>query len=342
LTSPDTVPDAADALPAKGRGAVATLGKLALIAAKLAVTAVLIWHLSNQVSFSEVTSKLAGFDQRYLVPIALIFLGHILVSGIRWGILTEPYGRRLSTSVLVSKSAISYFLNQILVGTIGGDAYRIVVMKRGGYTLYESASVVFIERLIIMMVLSVIVLATLPFLAQTSGQMSFYWLAAIGTIGGIIGLCLTVFLATRPRIEGTGLVRVVSILQSLSRFLLDGLRSFRAILITIGIFATSIVIFWLTALGLGFHAPFYIYLIAVPASILAAMLPISVGGWGPREFALASTIVASGGDRAEGIIVGATVGLLMIIVSMPGLLFVALEVFGPDENKQRPSSGQAA
>lgn len=302
--------------------------KAGLIALKLAITAIIFWFIFQRLSVSDLVNRLVNFDFRYLVPIGLIFLGHVCFSGVRWQVLSRIYGQRFTTAELMAKSAVAYFLNQVLLGTVGGDAYRIVVMKRRGYTLYESTSVVFIERLMVLLVLLLFCLAVLPYMDDAIGRRLADYGAIAGFTAVALGLGFAVWLARQERIEGPGLLRIVSILQSICRFLLVGLRSVPSVAITAGIFATSIVIFWLVARGLGYPADTRTYFVAVPPAILVSMLPISIGGWGPREFTLGVTLASFGGSFEEGVTVAATVGLLMMLVSLPGAGVIIHEYFG--------------
>jgi uncharacterized membrane protein YbhN (UPF0104 family) len=112
-------------------------------------------------------------------------------------------------------------------------------------------------------------------------------------------------------------------------------------------------------LGLGIKSGLFGYFVAVPVSILVAILPISIAGWGVREAMMVTAFnmvgIASEPALAVSILFGAALAVLGLV---GGALFLInsdrlraireaaegaqaseAEVYGPDQGSLRPSPG---
>jgi uncharacterized protein (TIRG00374 family) len=83
---------------------------------------------------------------------------------------------------------------------------------------------------------------------------------------------------------------------------------------------------WLIALALGVDLSFILCMALVPISLLIAMVPITIGGWGLREGAFVALFSRSGVATEEALAISIAYGLLHIASALPGA--VALPMLG--------------
>jgi uncharacterized membrane protein YbhN (UPF0104 family) len=293
--------------------------KMALLSAKILLSLGLLWFVLQRIDFVEAEARLAKFDLALLLPIAGIFAGHIVLSGVRWQAIASIYPAHANLRWFVEESAIAYSFNQIMLGTVGGDLYRLIRMQRQGYRFSDGVAIIAVERITILVLLALIVLATMPVLYAISGEIVFAWV----TLGGITAIPVAVAMAY---IVATGTTwerivrspRLIRILRVLAQTFLTALRLPVASGSTFAILTTSVLIYWFAARGLGFDTPLWTYLLVAPSAIFISMLPITVGGWGARELAFGLLLPLVGGAYTEGVVVSGMVGLLMIGIGLPG------------------------
>jgi hypothetical protein len=78
---------------------------------------------------------------------------------------------------------------------------------------------------------------------------------------------------------------------------------------------------WLIALALGLNVSVTDCLVLVPVVVLAATIPISVGGWGVRESAIVVLFATIGVSTGHALTLSVLFGIAGILVSLPGVAF---------------------
>lgn len=224
----------------------------------------------------------------------------------------------------------AFGLNQIALGSIGGDGYRLVTLRQHAQNWYDPAVVVLGDRLIglaglmlvgsiglAIMVYSGVTVFAAPVLAvlllSILGGVVISYLAAhrFSTIApksrksaghlGAAALALPWRLATRPQgWAALGLAAVGHVM--------------------------SVGMFYTLGRGFGLFPPFPETLVAVPSGLFAAMLPVSLGGWGTRELAISSAFVALNAEFAQSVTVSVLYGLACVALGLPAMLYVWRDV----------------
>jgi uncharacterized membrane protein YbhN (UPF0104 family) len=79
-------------------------------------------------------------------------------------------------------------------------------------------------------------------------------------------------------------------------------------------------------------------LFPVAMLVLAAMvLPVNVGGWGPREGVAAGLFAAAGWGAAQGVAAATAFGVLALVATLPGILVLLARLPGrPASREVRP------
>jgi uncharacterized membrane protein YbhN (UPF0104 family) len=82
--------------------------------------------------------------------------------------------------------------------------------------------------------------------------------------------------------------------------------------------AGHLALFVVAARAAGSHAPLPELLPLLVAALLAMVLPVNVGGWGPREAVAALAFGAAGFGAALGVTVAVVFGVLGLVACLPG------------------------
>jgi uncharacterized membrane protein YbhN (UPF0104 family) len=78
------------------------------------------------------------------------------------------------------------------------------------------------------------------------------------------------------------------------------------------------IVMWMIGLGLNLGMSLADCMVLTPLIVLAAMLPISLGGWGVREGAAILLFGLVGLTRSDALALSVVFGLCTVAVSLPG------------------------
>ena len=105
------------------------------------------------------------------------------------------------------------------------------------------------------------------------------------------------------------------------------------VLASLGAMGGYLATFVLAARAVGVTAPLAELLPLLVLALLAMSLPLTVGGWGPREAAAAAGFAAVGLPAAEGLATAVVYGTLALVACLPGgLVMLARRVTGGRRN----------
>ncbi|HEU0199249.1 MAG TPA: lysylphosphatidylglycerol synthase transmembrane domain-containing protein [Burkholderiaceae bacterium] len=306
----------------------ARLGKLLLrVFGALALLALAVALVGPQ----RLLEQLRAVDLRWFGAALVCAAAANFVSAWRWAYIARAFGLVAPLAALVSAYAQGITVNVLLPGaTVGGDALRSVRLARLGNPLAASALTVVLDRLSGLWMLCLISLfAALGFAswALASGRAAAQeaWQALLGAAGPqglafyVVALCAAVvlpFLPWRMPATATGQpanwrARLRARLSEVHALVLSRrVALVRSLWPSFVVQILSAGTLWLCARALGIEAGFLaIAAIAAPVFIAAA-LPFSLGGFGPREFAAGIAFALLGlpppGGVASAVLFGLT------------------------------------
>lgn len=234
------------------------------------------------------------------VPTALaaLVIGAVttLCVAARWCLVSRALGTPITLRTAVAESYQAQFLNSVLPAGVLGDVHRAV--RRG-------VRAVVVERLAGQFVLvgaavAVLVAAVLPEWPILAGAAV---LAAAAVVSGRPAPA-----ARRGRLlAGAGLAVRPEVL-ALSAVALAG----------------YVATFVLAARAAGITAPVAALVPVLLVALLAMMVPLSVGGFGPRELVAAAGFGAAGFGAAPGVTAAVAYGVLGLVSCLPGAVVLAL------------------
>ena len=233
----------------------------------------------------------------------------------RWRVVARALGVGIALLPAVGAYYRSQFLNSVLPGGVLGDVHRAVAHGRRAGDLGRGLRAVALERLcgqVVQAVVSAIVLLALP---SPMHPALLYLLAGVGGMAGCAALAVCVA-ARRGRSRPAVVARAV--VKDLRRGLLTRKiwpqLTLASVLVVVGHTTTFVI----AARVAGSTAPLG-ELVALLMLVQTAMvIPLSVGGWGPREGAAAWAFTAAGFSAGLGVTVTTLYGVIALVAVAPG------------------------
>ncbi len=246
----------------------------------------------------------------------------------RWVFTARRMGLSLSFRTAWGEYYLSTLLNQVLPGGVVGDVGRAV---RGGVRAPQQRGAV----------------ARCVVIERVSGQLALWGAVAVGTaawgveygpsiaavvVAAVIGIWAIVSLLPRvPAVRSSGLGRAILRLRTeLRSALLDRgawaiqlLASLLPLVLLGGMFTACV-------LAVGVDVGWLQMLLVAPLILAATSIPLSVGGWGVREVVSAALFELVGLSAADGVAASAAFGVVNLVASLPGVVFLFSRVADPE------------
>jgi uncharacterized membrane protein YbhN (UPF0104 family) len=248
------------------------------------ISVVLLTLILRQVHWGEVSAALRQMHPAWLVLAWALFLLGIAVRAVRWQVLLDALGVRRPLRELTAWYFVGSFFNVILPTGFGGDAVRVVELAQDTSRPGAVLNSVLVDRYMGIMVLLAMGLAAAPAGHTKPGVLAL--------TGGLFAAgLLAAWLLRRPWwaawARGAGpwgrLVRLLHLPA-----LADAVAPYeaRATLrsLVVSLVFNLLQIAWNVAIarGLGLRLPFTTFLVFVPLTAVALLLP-AFGGLGVRE-----------------------------------------------------------
>ena len=283
-----------------------------LLGLKLAVSAVLLAWLWTRFDLAAALERIFTMDARFAAAAFAILLLHGVWSAWRWRTIVRALGGALSWTEALRLFFIAMFFNQTLSTSIAGDVARVWMLHREGATVGAATSGVVLERVATM--LALIPLIALGISLLPGPIHPGLWALVLIALGCGLALPLAAPLSGSST---AGLAALGRFAAAGQRILLSarGLLVFgQSLLIHLGAGLAT----YLLARAAGLVPDIGLCLALTPPVLLLATLPISFGGWGPREAALIWLFGLFGIAAAPALAVSVALGLLVMAAGLPG------------------------
>ena len=233
----------------------------------------------------------------------------------RWRVVARALGAGIALPVAAGACYRSLFANSVLPGGVLGDVHRAVVHGRRAGDVALGLRAVAWERLcgqVIQAVMAAAVLLTLPSPVRPALP---YLLAGMAAVAGGAALVVSIT-ARRGRSRLTRAARAVT--ADLRRGPLAAGVWPQVTLASVLVVAGHTATFVIAARVAGCTAPLGELIALLMVVQIAAGIPLSVGGWGPREGIAAWAFAAAGLGAASGVTVATLYAVLMLAAVTPG------------------------
>lgn len=290
---------------------------------KIVISVGLLWLLSTTYDVGDSIDRLAGVNLWWLLSAMLLFAILIILATFRWRVILSALGENIPFGPASGIVTIGLFFNQVLPSNLGGDAMRIWRLHRRGAGLGRAVGSVMLDRVIALVALAVLVLATLPLASDLMSDarilVAFWLFIALVPLGLAALLWLDRLLILFARILPGRLIDALEALARDARTVLLNRRSCGAVLgFALANQILLVLLMIALAWGLGIPAQFNVFVVLIPPVILASVIPLSFAGWGVREGAMIAMLGTIGIGATEAIALSVSFGLVVLVGSLPG------------------------
>jgi uncharacterized membrane protein YbhN (UPF0104 family) len=280
-----------------------------------AVGVTVLWFLGRQVGAAPFKDGLRAVTWQGVAAAVTLTALTTVCSAWRWRVVARALGVDIGLPGAVCAYYRSLFLNSVLFGGVLGDVHRAVTHGRRAGDVVRGLRAVAWERLcgqVIQAVVTAVVLLTLPSPVRPALP---YVLAGIAGVAGCAALVMSVA-ARLGRSRPARAARVIA--TDLRRGLLVRGVWPRLTLASVLVVAGHTATFVIAARIAGSTAPLGELIALLMVIQIAAGIPLSIGGWGPREGAAAWAFAAAGFGAANGVTVSTLYAVLMLAAVSPG------------------------
>ena len=316
-------------------------------AAKVLIGGGLIWWLLRDATARDVWEIVAGADPWLIAASIACFVVVVALNALRWRIVFDIMGTRLSIGVAMLGTYEGMFFNLFLPTGVGGDVVRAYRAYDHGLTARQATEGALIDRALGLWGLAAAILVASLFssgLRQVPGWQLIVGFAAIIVIGGIGAGWIAALLPARASRRGVdallGILAGYAAVVRGKRFWAEIVPLLAVANLLIGVSA------WLIALGIGMPVGLADMTVVIEGGALTAMIPVSIGGWGVREGTVVFLLVAMGFARGPALAASALMGLVLAVLGLIGAaVWIGLPYkrrpgVGPHAARDRPRGSQ--
>jgi hypothetical protein len=265
---------------------------------KIAITVLCIWYVSGKINFSKAGTALQKANWFYLLLALLAFIISKIIAAYRLNIYFRNINVRLPERSNLKLYWLGMFYNLFLPGSIGGDAYKVVLLKRKYDAPYKKTT-------------------TAVLLDRFSGLLGLGLILAIyGTL--VLDKTLYIIILTAGALLGIAVFYFI-----INRWLKDFIKSFFPTL-GLGILVQAVQVgcayFIMAALGIPAHVTEFVFLFLV--SSVASVLPFTIGGLGIRELVFLEGSSYFGLPQETSIVISILFYLITLFTSAWGAIYV--------------------
>lgn len=261
----------------------------------------------------------------------LLALGIGVVSTVataaRWCLVTRALGLRLTLPGAVANCYRALFLNAVLPAGVLGDVHRAVQHGRESGDVGRGIRAVVLERaagqLVLVAVGLAVLLARPNLLLAVAADLAPNGAGTAAVLGGAcavvaVGLCWLIR-ARRAAPVRQAIARALATLRTDVRDTV-GHRGTGPVVALLSLIAVAgyVATFAVAARAVGVTVPVVTLLPLVVLALFAMSIPITIGGWGPREAVTAVAFGAAGLGATQGLAVAVGYGTLSLIACLPG------------------------
>ena len=262
------------------------------------------------------TFKLININ--FILIVLFISIIQYLLSAYRWMYISRYTNLNISFVNSIRFYYISTFMNNIFPGGIFGDIFRIYYHaenKKEIFKLGRSFQSVIFERLSgQIMLLSFFIMSLSLYFILNQKYIAFLYLS--------IPLLIVFYIF--KYIFKLKIKKYIYYKKYGQNFLkvFTGEVFWRHIILSFFVVISYILIYIISAISLGLHIDYFAFLVFSPIILFSMTLPVSIGGWGVREFTALLISFLLGLSASVSISVAIMYGVLNLICSLPGLYFL--------------------
>jgi uncharacterized protein (TIRG00374 family) len=324
--------------------------QILFILAKIAFAAVVLTVLLRRVDMSHVWLNLRDAQKTPILAGILLCLGTVVIAGWRWQRLLQIFQISVPLKALVCIAQIGQFFIMFLPGPTGDDLTRMLYISRlTPGRVGEACTTVLLDRCIGLASVLVLALFCIPWqwnILSASGET--HWFALAIVIAGF-AVCLfgiLFFIAGHPthqwfekRIRSLPAHSLRDEFARIWGLLCTNKKTLAEVIAAAAVTQVLIcLLFYLAGISVGIRAPLSVWLSFVPIVLAANVLPITVAGFGVREYLLVTFLGVMAQIDSERALAASFVAfaIILVVCLLGGLFYV---FYRPRQTLEAPQFG---
>jgi uncharacterized membrane protein YbhN (UPF0104 family) len=285
---------------------------------RVAAGVTVLWFVVRLVGAAPFVDGLRAVTWPAVVATIILTAVTTLCSAWRWRVVARALGIDIGLRVATGAYYRSLFLNSVLIGGIIGDVHRAVTHGRRAGDVARGVRAVGWERLWGQVIQAAVTAVVLLTVASPVRPALPYILAGIAAVAAVAG-CAALAMRGPARRARSRLTRTVgAVWDDLRHGLLAASVWPRLTLASVLVVAGHTATFVIAARTAGATTPLAELVALLLVIQTAVVIPLSIGGWGPREGAAAWAFAAAGLGAATGVTIATLYAVLMLIAVTPG------------------------
>lgn len=247
---------------------------------------------------------------------------------LQWKLLLERQDVKLKYGHLLKLYYVGLFFNNFMPGNVGGDAKKIydIRMQGGQDSVGAGLTATFFDRLFGLFFITLFALAVgLLFFMHDEAQRAFMW-PSVWIFLGFCALFASLFSRRLGKLLCKLIVKVFPakissrLVHTFERF--QQFRSMRLWISISGLSAVTqslrILVHFFCGIAIGVELSISWYFYYIPLVAIVSALPISIGGFGPRELLAQSLFARAGVPGLESVVIQLLAYFVSLILSLFG------------------------
>ena len=297
---------------------------------KSSVSLLLLYFILKEIELNNIIDIIFKANTFFLVIAVIFQVLIILIQTIRWRLFFPSDHAIFNFVYLFKIFFIGIFFNNILPTSSGGDGVRAYYIYKRGASVPLSTSPIIIERMAGLF--AMIGMASLSITFVDINAEWVYMLRSFMLYAFIVMTLMIILLRWQmtyrmlykflKKISRNRIIKILlNMTESINQYLNKDALIIKVFLISISAQIIQIFVFLFISYSLGIEFSLFNLIFAVPIVLIAAGLPISIGGFGVREVAIISVFSAMGISNIEATSIAIIFMFIIIISSLPGLYF---------------------
>jgi glycosyltransferase 2 family protein len=295
------------------------LSRVGLLILKLLVVVLIGWVFWPQFRWNEFADALGRTSGATALAVLTLFWFQAVMAALRWRWILRQLGHPLTASASVEAWLVGQCASQILPAVVGGDAARIIRLRRYHVPTTDAVISVVIDRFAGFVALVVLAAFTVPMLTAYKTMLipdEVFW--AVGVSFLLVGILLLSLRWTANTAVFRRIPRLAHVQTALRavRPTKEGLLLFA--LIGLGTNMTVIISAFLLGRELNPLMDLYSCFAILPLVSLLTFIPISIAGWGVREALMMSAFALIDVPATDALAVSIKLGLANLALGLIG------------------------
>lgn len=288
---------------------------------KVLVLALIFYYLLQQIELEKFHAIVANANVILLMLAIALQVSSVFVASFRWLLISKNLNFKESFSIYVKSYFKGFFFNQVLPGSISGDAIKIYDFIIKKYSKVDCFYSVFVDRIIGFVGLMLLSLMSNLIFYDIFPAFIFYVIISISALGLFCFCCLFYFC----KLTFASRIKLTVYLYKISQKLNAQYPNKATLLLQIGlsmlVHLLSILVIYSIASSVSIDLDFYYYLVVMPSVFLLLIVPLSLAGWGIREGAMVYLFAIVGVTKEAALAISIIYGILLLLSSLPGVYF---------------------